>query len=149
QRPQGFILDENRNEPVPQHSGAMTALAIMGMTSVGHMPTDATPEGKVVARALRFMIDNIVPTAEGYLGQSDRSRMYGHGIMTLMFAEMLGQGLDDEMDKKIRSRVQHAVELIIRSQEVIKSEPNRGGWRYEPGSSDSDISVSVWQVMSL
>ncbi len=75
--------------------------------------------------------------------------MYGHGIMTLMFAEMLGQGLDDDMDKKIRTRVQRAVELIIRSQDVIKSEANRGGWRYEPGSSDSDISVSVWQVMSL
>jgi hypothetical protein len=149
QRAQGCIIDENRNEPVPQHSGAMTALAIMGLSSVGHMPTDPTPEGKVVARALRFMTDSIVPTDEGYLGQGDRSRMYGHGIMTLMFAEMLGQGLDDEMDKKIRSRVQHAVELILRSQDVIKSEPNRGGWRYEPGSSDSDISVSVWQVMSL
>ncbi len=149
QRAQGCIIDENRNEPVPQHSGAMTALAIMGMSSVGHMPTDPTPEGRVVAQALRFMTENIVPTEEGYLGQIDRSRMYGHGIMTLMFAEMLGQGLDDEMDKKIRSRVQHAVELILRSQDVIKSEPNRGGWRYEPASSDSDISVTVWQVMSL
>lgn len=27
QRAQGCFLDENRNDPVPQHSGAMTALA--------------------------------------------------------------------------------------------------------------------------
>jgi hypothetical protein len=149
QREQGCFLDENRSDPVPQHSGAMTALAIMGLTSVGHMPGDPTPQGRAVAKALRFMTDNIVPNDEGYLGQSDRSRMYGHGIMSLMYAEMLGQGLDDEMDKKIRSRLQRAVELIMRSQDVVKSEANRGGWRYEPGSSDADISVSVWQVMAL
>ena len=149
QRAQGCILDENKADAVPQHSGALTSLAIMGLSSVGHLPSDPTPEGKVVAKALRFMTDNIVPTDEGYLGQTDRSRMYGHGIMTLMFAEMLGMGLDEEMDKKIRSRTQHAVDLIVRSQNVIKSEANRGGWRYEPGSPDSDISVSVWQLMSL
>ena len=149
QRAQGCFLDENRNDPVPQHSGAMTALAIMGMTSVGHMPGDPTPEGVVVGRALRFMTEAIVPNDEGYLGQSDRSRMYGHGIMSLMYAEMLGHGLDDDMDRKIRSRLQRAVELIMRSQDVVKSEANRGGWRYEPGSSDADISVSVWQVMAL
>lgn len=149
QRAQGCFLDENRADPVPQHSGAMTALSIMGLTSVGHMPSDPTPEGRVVGKALRFMTESIVPNNEGYLGVSDRSRMYGHGIMTLMFAEMLGHGVDDDMDKKIRSRLKGAVDLIMRSQDVVKSEANRGGWRYEPGSSDADISVSVWQVMSL
>jgi hypothetical protein len=95
------------------------------------------------------MTDNIVPNDEGYLGQSDHSRMYGHGIISLMYAEMLGQSQDEEIDKKIRGRLQRAIELIMRSQDVIKSEANRGGWRYEPGSSDADISVSVWQVMAL
>ena len=149
QRAQGCFLDENKTDAVPQHSGAMTALAIMGISSVGHTPNDPTPEGKSLARALRFMTETIVPTDEGYLGQSDRSRMYGHGIMSLMYAEMLGMGLDDEMDKRIRTRLKNAVGLILHSQDVIKSEANRGGWRYEPGSSDADISVSVWQLMSL
>jgi hypothetical protein len=149
QRAQGCFLENDRNDAVPQHSGAMTSMAIMGLSSVGHMPTDPTPEGRAVAKALRFMTDNIVPNEEGYLGQSDRSRMYGHGIMTLMYAEMVGQTQDEEMDRKLRTRVERAVELIMRSQDVIKSEANRGGWRYEPGSSDSDISVSVWQVMAL
>lgn len=149
QRSQGCFMDSEHNEPVPSASGAMTALSIMGLSSVGHMPGDPTPEGRALIRALKFMTENIVPTDEGYLGQSDRSRMYGHGIMTLMYAEMLGQTLDDAMDKKIRSRLKNAVALIMRSQDVIKSEANRGGWRYEPGSSDADISVSVWQVMAL
>src|SRR5437660_155829 len=68
QRGQGCFLDENRTDAVPQHSGAMTALGIMGICSVGHLPTDPTPEGKAVARALRFMTESIVPTDEGYLG---------------------------------------------------------------------------------
>jgi hypothetical protein len=146
QRPQGCFMDADHNEAVPQASGAMTALTIMGLSSVGNMPSDPTPEGRAMIRALKFMTESIVPTDEGYLGQADRSRMYGHGIMTLMYAEMLGQTLDDAMDKKIRGRLKNAIDLIIHSQDVIKSEANRGGWRYEPGSSDADISVSVWQV---
>lgn len=149
QREQGCYLDENRGDAVPQHSGAITALVIMALTSVGHMPTDPTPEGRSVARALRFMVDRVVPNDQGYLGEADRSRMYGHGIMSLMYAEVVGQTQDDEMDRKIRTRLQRAIELIMRSQDVSKSEANRGGWRYEPGSTDSDISVSVWQVMAL
>jgi hypothetical protein len=149
QRQQGYFLDEDKNEQVPQHSGAMTSLAIMALSSIGHMPSDPTPEGRAVDRALRFMTESIKPTETGYLGQSDRSRMYGHGIMTLMFAEMIGQNQDKELDPLLRNRLQNAVDLIMRSQEVIKSDSNKGGWRYEPGSSDSDISVTVWQVMAL
>lgn len=149
QREQGCFIDENRNDAVPQHSGALTSMALMALSSVGHMPTNPTPEGRSVAKGLKFMTENIVPNEDGYLGQSDRSRMYGHGIMTLLYAEMLGQTNDEAMDKKIRTRLQNAVGLIIRSQDVVKSEANRGGWRYEPGSSDSDMSASVWQVMAL
>ncbi|TLD70048.1 hypothetical protein FEM03_15070 [Phragmitibacter flavus] len=149
QRQQGCFLDENKDDPVPQHSGAMTSLVIMALSSIGHMPSDPTPEGRAVERALRFMTDAIKPTENGYLGQSDRSRMYGHGIMTLMFAEMIGQNQDKELDPLLRNRLQNAIDLIMRAQDVIKSDSNKGGWRYEPGSSDSDISVSVWQVMAL
>lgn len=149
QRTQGCFLDENRGDAVPQHSGAISAMVIMALSSVGHMPTDPTPEGRAVAKAMKFMVDSIVPNDEGYLGISDRSRMYGHGIMSLMYAEMVGQSQDEEMDRKIRARLKRAIDLIMRSQDVNKSEANRGGWRYEPGSSDSDISVSVWQVMAL
>ena len=149
QRPQGCFYQDKNGETVPAHSGALTALAIMGLSGVGHMPTDPSPEGRAVAKALRFMVDNIVPNDEGYLGQSDHSRMYGHGIISLMYAEMLGQSQDEEIDRKLRSRLQRSCELIMRSQDVIKGEANRGGWRYEPASSDSDISVSVWQVMAL
>lgn len=149
QRTQGCFYDEDARDPVPQHSGAMTALSIMALTSIGHMPGDSTPEGRAVNRALRFMTDVIKPSETGYLGQSDRSRMYGHGIMTLMYAELIGQNADRDLDPLLRTRLQNAIDLILRSQNVIKSDANKGGWRYEPASTDSDISVSVWQVMAL
>ena len=154
QKPAGFIVDEKTDSKpkrgdLPSHSAAMTALALMGLASVGHMPDDPTPEGAAAGKALRYIVEGIEPDENGYLGRSDRSRMYGHGIISLMLAEMVGHAPDEATDKRLRSMLEGAVALIIRSQQVPKSEANRGGWRYEPQSSDSDISVSVWQLMTL
>ena len=154
QQPSGYFSDQRADRrpergSLPSHSAALTSLAIMGLASVGHMPGDGTPEGMASQRALKFIVDHVEPDENGYLGRSDRSRMYGHGIMTLMLTEMLGMSPDEETDRKVRSLTENAIKLILRAQQVPKSEANRGGWRYEPVSSDSDISVSVWQLMSL
>ena len=154
QQPAGHFSDQKTNQAprrgdIPSHTAAMTALSLMGLASVGHLPGNATPEGKAAERALKFIVDHVEPDENGYLGRSDRSRMYGHGIMTLMLTEMLGMSADEATDKKVRAMTEKAIKLIIRAQQVPKSEANRGGWRYEPSSSDSDISVSVWQLMSL
>jgi hypothetical protein len=154
QQPAGHFSDQKTNQAprrgdVPSHTAAMTALSIMGLASVGHLPGNPTPEGKAAERALKFIVDHVEPDENGYLGRSDRSRMYGHGIITLMLTEMLGMSADEATDKKVRTMTEKAIKLIIRAQQVSKSEANRGGWRYEPSSSDSDISVSVWQLMSL
>ena len=154
QKSSGHIVDEKSDSKpkrgdLPSHSAAMTSLALMGLASVGHMPDDPTPEGQACGRALRYVVEGIEPDENGYLGRSDRSRMYGHGIITLMLAEMIGHAPDEATDKRMQGMLKGAVQLILRSQQVPKSEANRGGWRYEPSSSDSDISVSVWQVMSL
>jgi hypothetical protein len=154
QKPAGYFNDDKTPAEVkpgnlPSHSAAMTALALMGLASVGHMPNDPTPEGQAAGNALRYIVHNIIPDENGYLGKSDRSRMYGHGIITLMMTEMVGHAPDDETDRLLHQQVKGALQLILRAQAVSKSEANRGGWRYEPSSSDSDISVSVWQLMSL
>ena len=154
QKPAGLITDDkSSNAPkrgdMPSHSAAMTSLALMGLASVGHLPDDPTPEGKAAGKALKYVVEYIEPDETGYLGRSDRSRMYGHGIITLMMTEMVGHAPDDATDKLLHQRIKGAVDLIVRAQAVPKNEANRGGWRYEPASSDSDISVSVWQLMSL
>lgn len=149
----GSIDKESRNRKrdagIGRNSTALTSLAAMAIASLGHSPTDETPEGKALRKALACVLDDRRQRKDGYFGEGDHSRMYGHGITSLMLAEMLGMGLNRDQDRLIRARLQPALELILRSQ-VVRKEPRfRGGWRYEPDSNDSDLSVTVWQVMAL
>jgi hypothetical protein len=92
-------------------------------------------------------------TQGGRVGSGD---MYEHGIATLALIE----ALVDTNDARLEPIVQDALNLIIRSQNTehkpeallgpIKlGSPYYGGWRYEPDSVDSDISVTGWQVLVL
>lgn len=131
------------------HETAITALSALAIAAVGNVPSDMTPEGEAVQKALSFLLSADRQDREGYFGSKDGSRMYGHGITTLFLAEMLGMGIDFEQDKAIRSSCQHAVDLILRAQQVQKRNGADGGWRYTPQSTDSDLSVTIWQLMAL
>ena len=133
-----------------RHSTAMTSLSIMALTAVGHQPTDPTPEGKLLREAMDFVLDDERLTDEGYFGRNDNSRMYGHGITSLMLCEMLGMGVNEAQDREIRDRAERAIALILKAQAVRKRDQRfHGGWRYEPNSVDADLSVTVWQLMAL
>ncbi|MCC5830883.1 MAG: terpene cyclase/mutase family protein [Phycisphaeraceae bacterium] len=134
----------------PRNATAMTSLSLLAMAGVGHLPSDPTPEGRAMRRALDFVLGEGRQDPAGYFGQADGSRMYGHGITTLMLAEFMGMGVDARQDELIRQRLEKAIDLILRAQNVRGKQPaHRGGWRYTPESTDSDLSVSVWQLMSL
>ena len=139
----GGIHNKMRNET------AMTALSILALGSLGHQPADSTPEGQAMKKGLAFVLLPDTQEPDGYFGRKDGSRMYGHGITTLMLAEMLGMGADAAQDDLIRSRCRKGIELILRAQKVPKNESQRGGWRYSPDAGDSDMSVTVWQTMAL
>ncbi len=128
---------------------AMTSLGLLALASLGHQPTDTTPEGQAMKRALNYVLRPEAQTADGYFGKTDASKMYGHGITTLMLAEMLGMSADEKQDALIREKCRKAIELILRSQRVPKNDANRGGWRYSPDAGDSDMSVTCWQTMAL
>jgi hypothetical protein len=132
------------------NANAMTSLALMALGAAGHQPTDDTAEGKALRRGLEFILQEDRQDEHGYFGKSDGSRMYGHGIVTLMLSEMLGMGVDARQDALIRDRCQKALDLIVRAQKSRKKEERfRGGWRYQPDADDADLSVTVWQVMAL
>ncbi len=139
----GAIHNRMRNE------NAMTSLAILALTAQGHQAADSTPEGVALRKALAFVLRPDGQDQEGYFGMSDGSRMYGHGITTLLLAEMLGMGMDVKQDELLRTKCRKAVALILRSQKEPKTDQNRGGWRYSPDDKQSDMSVTVWQVMAL
>ncbi|QDS94116.1 hypothetical protein FF011L_28940 [Roseimaritima multifibrata] len=142
QRDDGAIIDKG-------YDTTMTALGIMALASVGIQPTDPTPEGLAMQRALAFVLQEDRIDDQGYFGSKDRSRMYGHGIITLMLTEMLGMGSSAEQDRLIHDRCQKAIDVILSSQKESKPIHHRGGWRYYPNAKDSDLSVTVWQLMAL
>lgn len=144
QKADGGIYEHN-------YKTTMTSLAIMSLASLGHMPDDDTKEGKAIRRALDFVLQDKHQDSSGYFGKQYNSRMYGHGIITLMLAEMMGMGANDKQDEKIRIKLKKALELIIYSQKQKdkKNKNQYGGWRYTPKSKDSDLSVTIWQLMAL
>ena len=149
----GFILSQTKpkGEIGPPYPVTMTALSILAMAACGHQPTDSSPEGQAMRKGLDFVLQPENQTKEGYFGKApnDNGRMYAHGIVTLMLAEMAGMGVDDKQDALIRERLQLGIRLILRAQAVRKDATTSGGWLYEPDSAGADMSVTCWQVMAL
>lgn len=147
-----FLVSQQKDDGsihTGKYETTMSSLAIMAMASVGIQPADNGLEGEAMRRALSFVLKEDRQDENGYFGQRDGGRMYGHGIVTLMLTEMLGMTISDEQDKLLHDRCQKAIDLILSSQKEDKPVNARGGWRYYPNSRDSDLSASVWQLMAL
>src|SRR5918911_1231772 len=134
-------------------ASVLLASILCGSTLAGQEPPKTAPhkadQAATTKKSLSYVLRPDRQEVQGYFGGREGSRMYGHGITTLMLSEMLGMGVDAQMDQVIRDRCRLAVDLIKRSQSFEKDPRNRGGWRYGPDARDSDLSVSVWQVMAL
>ena len=126
------------------HLNATTSLAVLALASAGHQPIDPTRQGRAMHKALGFILRDDRTDEKGYFGKVDDSRMYGHGITTLMLAEMTGMGTDRDTNGLIRRRCKGAIDLIVKGQSTTP-----GGWRYKPGDKTADLSVTAWQVMAL
>ena len=146
-----FLLSQQQPKGMfgAQFPMAMTSLSVLALAACGHQPADPSPEGQAMRKGLDFILLPENQTKEGYFGKVDNSRMYGHGITTLMLAEMLGMGVDDKQDAAIREKCQLGIELILRAQAMRKDPISTGGWLYEPDSAGADISVTCWQTMAL
>jgi len=65
-----------------------------------------------------------------------------------MLAEVIGM-LKKDRAKRCRETLEKAIRLIIEAQNVRKSSRHAGGWRYEPSTRSSDLSVTGWQLLAL
>ena len=130
---------------------AVAGLAGMAFLSVGHTPGRG-PYGDVVNRCIDFILATPAEgphggAAKGWLGRA--GRMYSHGIATLFLCEVSGM-VDPERQKKIDVLLPKALKVILTAQAVKKKNPRHaGGWRYYPNSTDSDLSVTGWNLMAL
>lgn len=125
---------------------ATTALSLLAMLASGN-PQDVGRHGLTARRAVDYLTRSAPD--DGYFGRIDGSRMYGQGIVTLALAEAYGAETDPQQRARIRAVVEQAVQVICRAQDIEKNDVHAGGWRYEPQSTDSDLSVSGWNLLAL
>lgn len=133
-----------------KHVG-VTALAGMSFLAGGNVPGRGK-YGKQVEAVVNFFIKNFGDrrkSPNGFISLNG-SRMYSHAFATLFLAEVYGMSPRAEV-KRILER---AVELIEKSQVIYRRrvdgrEVEFGAWRYLPTSKDSDISITVCQLMAL
>lgn len=130
----------NGSFPGPQNPGA-SALCVMAFLARGYNPGLA-PYGEVINRGVDYVLLSL--NGEGYAGPS----MYHHCMCTLMLSEVSGM-VDPERQKRVDLGLAKAVRVILAAQKVQKDAASQGGWRYNPGSNDSDLSLSGWAVMAL
>lgn len=125
---------------------ALTALAVLAHAAAGVTPDD-TVHGAALRRALRHVLTGQQP--DGYLGRTDGSRMYGHGIATLCLTQVLGMTGDEDLEERLRDALLRAVAATVTAARVAKDANHAGGWHYEPDATSSDMSLTGWQLTSL
>ena len=143
---------------------AATSLAVMAYLSKGHLPGEG-PYGAQLDLAIDYVLrcqqaDGLLASGgagnRGYVdfqaatsSASGKSANYNHGISGLMLTEVYGT-TDRARAARLKPAVLKALEFSRRIQSSPKSDPgDAGGWRYLNGrtSSDSDLSVTSWQLM--
>lgn len=142
QQPSGAWRSEQYGE-----STATTALAILSFMAAGHVP-DEGPYGRHLTHGINWVLGQQEPN--GLLVGRHRSHgpMYSHGITTLMLAEVSGMVNGVQADR-CQQALERAVKLIIDAQNQPRQKQHDGGWRYQPTSTDSDLSVTAWQLLAL
>ncbi len=143
QHPQGFWSQNvgfklNTDYRITTHDSAhvgVTALALMSFLAGGHLPGRGK-YGSEISRGLDYVVSCV--RENGYITDSG-SRMYSHAFSTLFLAEIYGM----TRRANIRRTLQKSVNIIVDSQNT------QGGWRYKPFARESDMSITVCQVLAL
>ncbi|MEM7262384.1 MAG: prenyltransferase/squalene oxidase repeat-containing protein [Planctomycetota bacterium] len=117
-----------------KHVG-VTALACMAFLANGSLPGRGE-YSEQIERGLDFILKNV--QHNGFITNQE-SRMYSHAFATLFLAEVYGMTGMDSVGRKLKQ----SISLIVEAQN------KNGGWRYQPGAPDADMSITVCQVMAL
>ena len=138
-----------RDTRVPGNTG-ITSLAVMAFLAKGHTPGSGL-YGQQINQGIDYVLsqqlDNGLLISEDRGGRTS-GMMYSHSIATLLLCEVSGM-VDLKRQKKIDQVLPRALLVLLQAQKVPKSESNEGGWRYAPGTTASDLSLTGWAIMAL
>ena len=133
----------------PGNTG-LASLSVMAFLSKGYTPGHGR-YGQVIDRGLDYVLSQQHDNGLLYVKQRPgvwNGLMYCHSISTLLLAEASGM-VDAARQKRIDEALPKALALLLNAQEVPKGRDHAGGWRYNPTSNDSDLSLTGWSIMAL
>lgn len=120
-----------------ENTMAATGLALLAF--LGHGDTHKKGQyRKVVQEGLAYLIKN--QTGSGHFVERRASLshgLYSHAICSIAVCESLAL----TQDEKLIGPARNAIDFAAKAQGVP------GGWKYEPGSPRSDLSVTGWYIM--
>ena len=134
-----YLAKQQQQDGSWDRNNAPNALAMLAFMGRGHVPGRGKYR-EVLRQAKEYTLGRqnsdglFVPERAAGSGP-----MYQQALTTLAMAEMYGADPDDELEEALRN----AVQLIVRSQS------RQGGWRYHARPGDSDLSVTVMQIVAL
>ncbi|WP_436716740.1 prenyltransferase/squalene oxidase repeat-containing protein [Roseiconus lacunae] len=139
--------DDRGTWPAGEAAGpGTTSLALLAFLASGEDP-NLGPYRDTIRQALRHIIAS-QNEKTGYMGPS----MYHHGFALLALSEAYGMVDDSDLftpgTSQSRSLGQ-AVELAVRAALTSQKRNQQRAWRYSPGASDADTSVSGAVLMGL
>ncbi len=120
----------------------VTALCCMALIAGGHTPISGK-YSEHVRQGIEYILGNI----QGGHIRANGTRMYSHAFATLLLAEVYGM----TNTTRIKTALHETTRFIIKNQVLggPSSDSLQGGWRYEPGQQDADISITVCQLQAL
>ncbi len=137
---------------------AVTSLCVMAFLSRGHMPNEG-PYGELLVRAIDYVLNTqdydgtIMLQRVSQVSSAHFEGNYNHSISGLMLGEVYGMTRSNQHER-IRRAIEKALELTREQQQRPKRRREEfGGWRYmnrwSRGVTDSDMSVTAWELMFL
>lgn len=123
-----------------------TSTVLVAFLSAGQVQ-DLGRYGVIVRRSVDFLLKTSLDA--GGVKKVDQSGMYGQAIFTIALAEAYATEPDPQQRTKIKAAVERSVGVILRAQDVAKGEDDAGGWSNDPASTQSDLSMTVWNLFAL
>ena len=144
-----YLKGSFKDATVPGNTG-ITSLAVMAFLAKGHTPGSG-PYGETINRGIDYVLSQQLDN--GLLISKDRTgrttgMMYSHSIATLLLCEVSGM-VDLKRQRKIDEVLPKALLVLLQAQKVPKPDDHLGGWRYTPGTTVSDLSLTGWAIMAL
>lgn len=138
--------DEDGSWKGGQSGPGVTGMALMALLASGEDPNFGQ-YSQPIRKAIKSIIAS-QDTSTGYLGNS----MYHHGFGMLGLAEAYGAVDDRTLWGTVttnKKSIGAALELAVRSAITSQKKNPLGAWRYSPGATDADTSVSGAVLVGL